>query len=413
MKLQQVSENCFAVLNEKNRVCDANSGLINLGGGVVVDTQSDLPHGRHRRDEMKRAPRQAVFESLRRPRSIPGCIALLALAGCVSVSPKHVTTDRMDYGQVVADSWKRQTLLNVVRLRYADAPMFLDVASIINSHTVGGTGSAQATLLSGSRNDVLGVGGSGVWSNTPTVTYQPLLGDRFTKSLLQPIPPVSVFQLLQSGWTTGLVFPTVVSSVNGLRNASAGVAADPGFDELTDAFSRIQRAGDIGIEVQPRKDGSGVLVVMRKPGTGAPLSDDSRKVRELLGLTGDATDFEIAYGLFPRGPNQVAMVTRSMMEIMLQLGFGIDLPPADVASGRALSGTWQTGDARSKPLVHIRSGPEAPADTYSAVQYKGNWYWIDENDIASKRTFTFLMILFSLAETGQNVAAPVVTVPSR
>ena len=35
MKLQQVSDNCFAVLNEKNLVCDANSGLINLGGGVV------------------------------------------------------------------------------------------------------------------------------------------------------------------------------------------------------------------------------------------------------------------------------------------------------------------------------------------------------------------------------------------
>lgn len=46
MKLQQVSANCYAVLNEKNRVCDANSGLINLGGGVVIDTQSDLPHGR-------------------------------------------------------------------------------------------------------------------------------------------------------------------------------------------------------------------------------------------------------------------------------------------------------------------------------------------------------------------------------
>jgi glyoxylase-like metal-dependent hydrolase (beta-lactamase superfamily II) len=46
MRLQQVSESCFAVLNEKNRVCDANSGLVNLGGGVVVDTQSDLPHGR-------------------------------------------------------------------------------------------------------------------------------------------------------------------------------------------------------------------------------------------------------------------------------------------------------------------------------------------------------------------------------
>jgi glyoxylase-like metal-dependent hydrolase (beta-lactamase superfamily II) len=44
--LQQVSNPFFAVLNEKNRVRDANSGLINLGGGVVIDTQSDLPHGR-------------------------------------------------------------------------------------------------------------------------------------------------------------------------------------------------------------------------------------------------------------------------------------------------------------------------------------------------------------------------------
>src|SRR5512136_2391566 len=46
MKMEQVSEHCFAVLNEKNLVCDANSGFINLGGGVVVDTQSDLPHAR-------------------------------------------------------------------------------------------------------------------------------------------------------------------------------------------------------------------------------------------------------------------------------------------------------------------------------------------------------------------------------
>lgn len=46
MQLKQVSDNCFAVLNEKNRVCDANSGLINRAGGVVIDTQSDLPHGR-------------------------------------------------------------------------------------------------------------------------------------------------------------------------------------------------------------------------------------------------------------------------------------------------------------------------------------------------------------------------------
>ena len=46
MKMQQVSEHCYAVLCEKNRVCDANSGLVNRGGGMVVDTQSDLAHAR-------------------------------------------------------------------------------------------------------------------------------------------------------------------------------------------------------------------------------------------------------------------------------------------------------------------------------------------------------------------------------
>ncbi len=46
MKLSQVSDHCFAVTNERNRLCDSNSGLINLGGGVVMDTQCDLGHAR-------------------------------------------------------------------------------------------------------------------------------------------------------------------------------------------------------------------------------------------------------------------------------------------------------------------------------------------------------------------------------
>jgi hypothetical protein len=71
------------------------------------------------------------------------------------------------------------------------------------------------------------------------------------------------------------------------------------------------------------------------------------------------------------------------------------------------------GDAKARPLVHIRAAAQEPSDAYAAVPYKGHWYWIDDADISSKRVFTFLMILFSLAETGQSTAAPVVTVPSR
>jgi cyclase len=37
MNMEHVSANCFAVLNEKNRACDTNSGLGKRGGGVVVE----------------------------------------------------------------------------------------------------------------------------------------------------------------------------------------------------------------------------------------------------------------------------------------------------------------------------------------------------------------------------------------
>ncbi len=46
MKLAQVGDHCYAVLSEANRLCDANSGLVNLGGGLVIDTQCDLGHAR-------------------------------------------------------------------------------------------------------------------------------------------------------------------------------------------------------------------------------------------------------------------------------------------------------------------------------------------------------------------------------
>jgi hypothetical protein len=319
----------------------------------------------------------------------------------------------MDYGQVIADSWKRQTLLNVVRLRYSDAPVFLEVASIINSYSVGGKASALATLPSRIDPNVFELGGEGSWSNTPTVTYQPLMGDRFTKSLLQPVPPSAVFQLMQGGWPADLVLQTVVGSINGLRNSFGGVEADPGFQQLVEALARIQRAGGLGIRVEPRKDGSAVVVVIRRDDRGAAPGNDARLVQELLGLEEGISEFEIAYGLVPKDRREVAMLSRSMLEIMLQLGYGVDLPAEHARDGRALPGRWQAGDAEAKPLVRIHSGAEAPTDAYTAAPYKSHWYWIEDTDIASKRTFTFLMILFSLAETGPSTAAPVVTVPSR
>src|SRR5262245_64693453 len=99
---------------------------------------------------------------------------LLTVPGCVRVPPTLVTRDRFDYGQAIAESWKRQTLINVVRIRYADAPVFLEVTSLINSYTLSGTANAGATVRTGPDQNEFGAGVSGSFSNTPTVTYQPV-----------------------------------------------------------------------------------------------------------------------------------------------------------------------------------------------------------------------------------------------
>jgi len=58
--------------------------------------------------------------------------ALLS-AGCTTMGPATISRDRFDYVAAISNSWKNQMLLNLVKARYAEAPVFLDIASAINS----------------------------------------------------------------------------------------------------------------------------------------------------------------------------------------------------------------------------------------------------------------------------------------
>ena len=47
--------------------------------------------------------------------------ALVLLAGCAGIGPGTVSRDRFDYVNAISNSWKKQMLLNLVKMRYVDA----------------------------------------------------------------------------------------------------------------------------------------------------------------------------------------------------------------------------------------------------------------------------------------------------
>src|SRR5215475_1423722 len=93
------------------------------------------------------AVKERPFSTMPRGLVAVGLALALLASGCTSVGPPILARDRFDYSSAVAESWKRQTLLNIVKLRYLDSPIFLDVAQIVSGYqlqtTVSGGGTAS------------------------------------------------------------------------------------------------------------------------------------------------------------------------------------------------------------------------------------------------------------------------------
>lgn len=117
-------------------------------------------------------------------------IGLLAVAGCASIGPATVARDRFDYVESISDSWKRQMLLNLVKVRYSDAFVFLDVTSVISSYEFKGEFGVfgQEAPAGRAGDSFVGAAANSSYTDRPTITYAPLSSDKFAKSLMSPFP---------------------------------------------------------------------------------------------------------------------------------------------------------------------------------------------------------------------------------
>ncbi len=76
---------------------------------------------------------------------------IMGLAACSPIGLDTIARDRFDYSTNITQSWQRQMLLNMVKLRYTDTPVFMDV-------------------------------GSEKYYDRPNITYMPLVKEKFTRN---------------------------------------------------------------------------------------------------------------------------------------------------------------------------------------------------------------------------------------
>jgi len=348
-------------------------------------------------------------------------IGLMVVAGCSSMGPPTIAKDRFDYNSAVANSWKEQTLLNIVRFRYLDPPVFLEVSQIISGYTFEGALKAESTLSSPEavQGDFFAIGGSGKYTDRPTITYSPMTGIQFLKNLVVPIDPANIFLLIQAGWPAEKLLPLTVQSINGIRNRSGGLATthtgDPEFFQVVELLGRIQKSGLVGMQVKKEKQPHETTITFFSAGNISPeMLKAGQDLKRILDLKSDSKEFRLVFGGMQQRQDEIAMLTRSMAQILIDLASYVEIPKIHEIEKRAAPGISMQKDQPEQKEMPFRvySGKERSPYAVVAVRYRDFWYWIDDRDLYTKRTFSFISFLFAFADVGVNREVPLVTVPA-
>jgi hypothetical protein len=340
------------------------------------------------------------------------------LSGCMGIGPATVARDRFDYTTAVSESWKRQMLLNIVKIRYGDAPIFLDVASIINQYQLTtdlnasfGWQSPSGPTIGFGNSQRFGIDGNFV--DRPTITYTPLTGEKFARNLMTPVAPATVMSLVEAGYPIDVVFRILVHSVNGIQNSFGGTArarkADPEFWVILEKLRRIQASGAVAMRVK-KEENRGALVMIFRKHVDKEMDQESREVRRMLGLKEEGGEFRVVYGSTSTSNEEVALLTRSIIEILTDISATAEVPALHVAEQRVLPTMEPEGEGIKGPMVRILWSKEKPRDDFAAVPYRDCWFWVDDRDYRSKKLFSFLMFVMTLTETGGKEGAPIVTI---
>jgi hypothetical protein len=395
---------------------------------------------------------------------IIGCAVLTGCAG-----PKAVRYTRIKYNEVVRDTNDEQLLLNIVRLRYADSPVFIDLPNITSQFEVSGGGSYNGGYGNQFRgNTSLGLGQFSL-RDTPTLSYHPREGREIAKSLLTPMT-AELFSLVNAGADLEQLLLMTTSDINDVPNAPRATNLIPRVpDDNTDflrgirLLASLQQRGatELGLGTNEENDSASDPIpkdavlgrdllnaakdgyAYRAQGNGQMTlvkrerqlflkifpqyvhSPEMQEVARIFKVTPGLAHYRIKSELaddasrkLPKAleDDTIYLNMRSILQVMTFLSKGVCVPEDHVLSGVAPMTPGPNGQPFDWTRVtagnfFVHSQKHRPRESEVAVQYRGYWFSIASNDTNSRAVLAILEILFALQESDSKSTGPLLTLP--
>jgi len=341
----------------------------------------------------------------------------LLLAGCQMLGPAALVVGRGAYNDVIARTESEQTLSVIVRLRYSDPIGLLAVSSVtaglkFSANAKGEAGFGPRANYAG--NLVPFSAGIG-YEDSPTISYTPVDGQAFLREWLRPTTIETVALVLQSGLETPLI-ALLIERMNGLRSgANTTVEERTAFSRAVTLLAQFRERGMASWAQQTGKAGSYELILSNYSPAHIAEAEELLRLLDLHGRPAQESTIRIplVMGIRDRNIESLAIQTRSVAEIMQSAAASVDVPREHVEQGIVDPSVALAAVLTAPgPTLRIQSSRNAPERANVAVQHRGWWYYVDDTDLASKRTFLQIQILFlTRLSEATRPTAPVLTIP--
>lgn len=337
--------------------------------------------------------------------------AVFFLTSCASLGPQDIESRRTEFNEAIQRTDLQQLLLNIVRQRFSDPVMFLEITAISSSASRVSNANLAAVFSSlASDSYTGGIGGS--LTESPMVFYAPNSGERFVRQILTPIDLKTISLLLQSGWSVERVLLIAVESVNDFNNT---LTPHSEFAHLARQLRALQRVNKLAFALEHDTAGLERLVLI--PKRGAIEEAAYLDVCRLLGRQPDGMPIRLQIGVHdhPSESPAITITTRSLYSSFYFLGNGVSVPARDLAERltqkRDLDGT--VFDAAGGTLLKVESSTVEPKGAAVQIKYRNTWYYIAEGDQDSRTTLALSSMLLMLQGGDLSRVAPFVSLSPR